>query len=243
MAGKYKQTRVQKPTNKKPKKKTAPANRLSKTQLDDRLHMSRFASIGLLILASFALLTSVSIVLTGGWDSTVLILLALAPLFALIAFGLTWRIRTKYRRRARDYRLSLVALVFFCAVFYMTTGYLSVLSIKKYYDLDHRPEIVGDYNCADSANSRELGIYTTRFMLATKHYQIEDFRSNGVVYGSYEATRDGDKYMIKTLIKENTEKEKTLNFNETSYELELESDLDMRLTLSGSGAVRYCRRQ
>ena len=244
MAGKYKKTRVQKTTSPKPQeKKIKPSKRLSRSQLDDRLHVSRFASIGFLVLASLALLISVSMVITGGWDSTILLLLALAPLFSLASFGLTWRVRSKYRRRGRDYRLSLVAVVFFCTVFYATTGYLSVLNFKKYFAVDHKPELVGVYNCADSDANREKGIYTTRFMLATKHYQIDEFRSDGSVNGSYEAEHKDDIYHIKTLIKENTQKNKELLFDETSYLLEFESDTHMRLTLESTGVIRFCTKQ
>ena len=251
MAGKYKKARLSfsKTTStsaeKKPRVKfrLKSARRLSKTKIDERMHIARFSAVGFLILASFSLLTGVSMVWSGGWDSSVVLLISFAPLLSLAALGLTWLIKTKYQRRARDYRLCLVFFVLCSGVFFTITGYFSILHIRSYFAVDYIPKLVGAYNCADSEKNRELGIYTTRFLLATKHFQIEEFRSDAHAYGSYEAKAVDDKYVLSMLIKKNTEKDKSYKFDETKYELQFESDTNVRLTLGGSSIVRFCTKQ
>lgn len=217
--------------------------RLTKGQLEERLHYSRVAELSLFFLASFALLINIGLAVTGGWDDLIMGLFALSPIFALFAVLLSWRNWKRFRRRRRQFVLSLCAFLLFSCAFFFCNSFLLVKQYQKYFARDYFPEIVGTYKCASSEQNRELEIFDARLLLATKHYQIEDYRETGLVNGSYEARLDDGKYYISAIIKENTQKDKNLGFDETNLVFENEDDRRVRLSSADSGVTRFCVRE
>lgn len=248
MAGKYKKTRLsfEKPTKtvkKSSPKKSAPSKHLTKTQLEERLHTGRVAVIGLLVLASFALLIDLSLIITGGWDDVIVSLLASAPLLAFLATGVALLVKRKYKRRRRDFTFSLVIAVLFSCVYLGVRLFLVVMGWINYFSTTLENEIVGVYDCAASDSDRELGIYDTRLQLELNHYRIESTKTDAYVSGSYGAKREDNKYYLSTIIKQNTQRDKSTGYGETSFVLEFEDSVNVRFSAPNSGIIRFCKRK
>ena len=248
MAGKYKKTRLSfekptKTTKKSSPKKTVPSKHLTRTQLEERLHIERVAVIGLLVLASFALLIDLSLIITGGWDDVIVSLLASAPLLAFLAAGVALLVKRKYRRRRRDFTFSLVIAVMFSCVYLGIRLFLVVVGWMNFFSESLENEIVGVYNCAASDADRELGIYDTRLQLELNHYRIDALKGDSYVSGSYGAKREDEKYILSTIIKQNKQTDKSLGFGETSFVLEFEDTVNVRFSSPDSGIVRFCKRK
>ena len=247
----YKKTRQK--TAKKDVSKTAsktksakPARKTktyTKRQVEDYLHSSRIAMLGLLLLASFALVINISLIVTGGWDDVIIGLLAAAPLLAGFAALSTWHTYQKMHRRRREFVISFVVFLLFSVAFLTVTAVISVKSLVQYYTVSHESSIVGMYKCASTENNRERGIYDVHFVLGAKEYAFEDYRSDAAVIGSYEAEKVDDEYVLKALIKKNTQGDSLLGFEETSYTVKLEDDNKMRLSMNSSGGLRFCTRE
>jgi hypothetical protein len=120
---------------------------------------------------------------------------------------------------------------------------LSVKSLVQYYSTSHEASIIGSYKCASSEEKREMGIYDVHFLLGNKEYAFEDYRSDAGVIGSYEAELVDDEYVLKTLIKKNTQGDSALGFEETSYSLKIEDENKIRLSMNSSGGLRFCTRE
>jgi len=131
----------------------------------------------------------------------------------------------------------------FSTCFFACYGYLIYLDYRNVSEQGHYSELIGEYNCADSADSRDYGIYLTRLKIATKSYSLEEIRSDASVVGDYEAKLEDGKYRIHASIKENTQKDKTQGFDETEYTIELEDEDDIKLTSVKTQRVRFCKRQ
>lgn len=248
MAIQYKKIRQKTATKEsaKPIRKTKAVRKgktYTKRQLEDYLHTSRIAMLGLLLLASFALVINISLVITGGWDDVIVVLLAAAPLLAALALLLTWRTYKKTHRRRKEFAVSFVAFMLFSIVFLFVMIVLSVKSLVQYYSTSHEASIIGSYKCASSEEKREMGIYDVHFLLGDKEYAFEDYRSDAGVIGSYEAELVDDEYVLKTLIKKNTQGDSALGFEETSYSLKIEDDNKIRLSMNSSGGLRFCTRE
>ena len=245
MLGKFKQTRLKSSSStsapaKKARKTKRQPKRLSKADLDARLHSARVAILGLLLLASFALIVTVSLIVTGGWDSTNILIMSLVPLFSMGALLLAYWVAMKYGRRKFDFWICYYAFIFFSFAFFCALGFLTIRNVRNKLAVDYEPKLVGTFNCASSEMNRDYSVYDVKFALSKKHYIAVNMRGGGAVHGSYAASFDGDVYHMNTLIRDNTEKDKALGFDETSYTIEFEDDNKVRFSSTSSGIVRFC---